>query len=77
MFAKMEKNDYQLIPIELELLTITGDVIDGRESSTPGLEENYNAAIRLLTARVIMMWSTDTGIYLWLEEASADYQGQS
>lgn len=45
----------------IDLLAITGDIIDGRDSNAPQIEENYRSAEKLLNVIVIHLWQDQDG----------------
>lgn len=47
--------------LQVDLLAITGDIVDGRESNAPQMEENYRYAESLLNRIVILLWQDRDG----------------
>ncbi len=46
---------------KVDLLIITGDVVDGREANAPQMEKNYRRAMKLLNAIVFELWKDEDG----------------
>ncbi len=47
--------------MKVDLLAITGDIVDGRESNAPQMEENYRYAEGLLTRIAVHLWQDKDG----------------
>lgn len=47
--------------MSVDLLAVTGDIVDGRESNAPQMEENYRYAESLLTRIAIHLWQDKDG----------------
>lgn len=46
---------------QIDLLAITGDIVDGREANAPQMEQNYQYAEELLNRMAILIWENEDG----------------